>query len=55
MTTSDHNTQEETPSQNQQETMLETMERAFNELDSLRVELPTILIDEFDPCETCGS
>jgi hypothetical protein len=55
MTTSDHNTQEETPSQNQQETMFETMERVFKELDSLRVEPPTLLTDEFDPCETCGS
>lgn len=46
---------EENSIQNQPESMFELLERLNKDLDNLRVELPTILIDEFDPCEMCGS
>jgi hypothetical protein len=51
----DQTTPDETPKQDQKETMFEVLERLKNELDFLRIELPTILTDEFDPCEMCGS
>ncbi len=51
----DQTTPEGTPEQNQPETIFEIMERLFREFDSLRFEPPTILTDEFDPCEMCGS
>ncbi len=47
--------QEEKPTPIQHESMLEALERLNKEVESLKIELPTILIDEFDPCEMCGS
>ena len=55
MDNSDHTHPEENLKPDQDESMFEILERLYKDLDTLRMEPPTIMINESDHCQSCGS